>query len=206
MSEQTLTDSQRLNELIDDVAFLFRAVQRLKDERPQRCRDERVMKVRPGPQAPVNTTALSLELEMTDAIRDIATDVRDTLGERTRLGRDPFLCLAYLKTRVDVLLTIEHAQDLVESIGIVHAELNRGAKLHGHQPEAKVKHERRRPLKETMAVLHGMGMNIPRQSLWDWERRGHITAELLEHKGKVVKHYKVSEVITTWQNIHARKG
>ena len=199
-NDDTLTDAQRVAEMVGDMALMFLELRRLKNERPQRSRDERVMRPRPGPQAPMNVWALSLDIELTEAVWEIATDVRDNLIDvpRARLAKDAETCLGYLMANVEGLLRLPHAQDVVESLATVRNELRTITRPQRMTPAGMVRHERRRPVKEAMAVLHGMGVEVPRGSLWDWEKRGYITTT---KSVEGVKLYKVSELLRTWQRI-----
>lgn len=199
-NNDTLTDSQRVAEMVGDMALMFLELRRLKTERPQRSRDERVMRPRPGPQAPVNVWALSVDIELTEAVWEIATDVRDGLIDvpHVQLSKDAETCLGYLMANVEGLLRLPHAQDVVESLATVRNELRTITRPQHMTPAGMVRHERRRPVKEAMAVLYGMGIEVPRGSLWDWEKRGYITTT---KSVEGVKLYKVSELLRTWQRI-----
>ena len=199
-NDDTLTDAQRVAEMVGDMALMFLELRRLKNERPQRSRDERVMRPRPGPQAPMNVWALSLDIELTEAVWEIATDVRDNLIDvpHVHLSKDAETCLGYLMANVEGLLRLPHAQDVVESLATVRNELRTITRPQHMTPAGMVRHERRRPVKEAMAVLHGMGVEVPRGSLWDWERRGYITTT---KSVDGVKLYKVSELLRTWQRV-----
>ena len=199
-NDDTLTDAQRVAEMVGDMALMFLELRRLKNERPQRSRDERVMRPRPGPQAPMNVWALSLDIELTEAVWEIATDVRDNLIDvpHVHLSKDAETCLGYLMANVEGLLRLPHAQDVVESLATVRNELRTVTRPQRMTPAGMVRHERRRPVKEAMAVLHGMGVEVPRGSLWDWEKRGYITTT---KSVEGVKLYKVSELLRTWQRV-----
>ena len=199
-NDDTLTDAQRVAEMVGDMALMFIELRRLKTERPQRSRDERVMRPRPGPQAPMNVWALSLDMELTEAVWEIATDVRDNLIDvpHVHLSKDAETCLGYLMANVEGLLRLPHAQDVVESLATVRNELRTVTRPQRMTPAGMVRHERRRPVKEAMAVLHGMGVEVPRGSLWDWEKRGYITTT---KSVEGVKLYKVSELLRTWQRV-----
>lgn len=199
-SDEHLTDGQRVSEMVGDMALMFLELRRLKTERPARPRDERVMKPTPGPQAPMNVWALSLDMELTEAVWEIATDVRDSLVDvpRVPLAKDAETCLGYIMANVEGLLRLPHAQDIVESLAIVRNELSAVTRPQRMTPAGLVRQERRRPVKEAMAVLHGMGVEVPRGSLWDWEKRGYITTT---KSVEGVKLYKVSELLRTWQRI-----
>lgn len=199
-NNDTLTDSQRVAEMVGDMALMFLELRRLKTERPQRSRDERVMRPRPGPQAPMNVWALSVDIELTEAVWEIATDVRDGLIDvpHVHLSKDAESCLGYLMANVEGLLRLPHAQDVVESLATVRNELRTITRPQQMTPAGMVRHERRRPVKEAMAVLYGMGIEVPRGSLWDWEKRGYITTT---KSVEGVKLYKVSELLRTWQRI-----
>lgn len=199
-NDDHLTDSQRVAEMVGDMALMFLEVRRLKTERPPRPRDERVMRPTPGPQAPMNVWALSLDIELTEAVWEIATDVRDNLIDvpRVHLAKDAETCLGYLMANVEGLLRLPHAQDVVESLATVRNELRTITRPQRMTPAGEVRHERRRPVKEAMALLHGMGVEVPRGSLWDWERRGYITTT---KSVEGVKLYKVSELLRTWQRV-----
>lgn len=199
-SDEHLTDSQRVAEMVGGMALMFFELRRLKTERPARPRDERIMKPTPGPQAPMNVWALSLDMELTEAVWEIATDVRDSLVDvpRVPLAKDAETCLGYIMANVDGLLRLPHAQDIVESLATVRNELRAVTRPQRMTPAGLVRQERRRPVKEAMAVLHGMGVEVPRGSLWDWEKRGYITTT---KSVEGVKLYKVSELLRTWQRI-----
>lgn len=199
-NNDTLTDAQRVAEMVGDMALMFLELRRLKTERPQRSRDERVMRPRPGPQAPVNVWALSVDIELTEAVWEISTDVRDGLIDvpHVHLSKDAESCLGYLMANVEGLLRLPHAQDVVESLATVRNELRTITRPQHMTPAGMVRHERRRPVKEAMAVLYGMGIEVPRGSLWDWEKRGYITTTKSVEGGKL---YKVSELLRTWQRI-----
>ena len=199
-NDDHLTDSQRVAEMVVDMALMFLELRRLKTERPQRSRDERVMRPTPGPQPPMNVWALSLDIELTEAVWEIATDVRDNLigVPRARLAKDAETCLGYIMANVEGLLRLPHAQDVVESLATVRNELRAVTRPQRMTPAGRVRHERRRPVKEAMAVLHGMGVEVPRGSLWDWEKRGYITTT---KSVEGIKLYKVSELLRTWQRV-----
>lgn len=199
-SDEHLTDSQRVAEMVGSMALMFLELRRLKTERPARPRDERVMKPTPGPQAPMNVWALSLDMELTEAVWEIATDVRDSLVDvpRVPLAKDAETCLGYIMANVEGLLRLPHAQDIVESLATVRNELSAVTRPQRMTPAGLVRQERRRPVKEAMAVLHGMGVEVPRGSLWDWEKRGYITTT---KSVEGIKLYKVSELLRTWQRI-----
>lgn len=200
MSNEALTDYQRVAEMVGDIALMFLELNQLKTERPARPRDERVMKPTPGPQAPLNVWALSLDIELSEAVWDIATDIRDSLGEvpPVPLPKDAEPCLGYVLANVDGLLRLPHAQDIVESLATVRNELRAVVRPQRMTPAGMVRQERRRPVKEAMAVLYGMGISIPRGSLWDWERRGYVTTTKSVEGTKL---YKVSELLRTWQRV-----
>lgn len=200
MSNEALTDYQRVAEMVGDIALMFLELNQLKTERPARPRDERVMKPTPGPQAPLNVWALSLDIELSEAVWDIATDIRDSLGEvpPVPLPKDAESCLGYVLANVDGLLRLPHAQDIVESLATVRNELRAVVRPQRMTPAGMVRQERRRPVKEAMAVLYGMGISIPRGSLWDWERRGYVTTTKSVEGTKL---YKVSELLRTWQRV-----
>ena len=148
----------------------------------------------------MNVWALSLDIELTEAVWEIATDVRDNLIDvpHVHLSKDAETCLWYLMANVEGLLRLPHAQDVVESLATVRNELRAVTRPQRMTPAGMVRHERRRPVKEAMAVLHGMGVEVPRGSLWDWEKRGYITTT---KSVEGVKLYKVSELLRTWQRI-----
>lgn len=199
-NDDNLTDGQRVAEMVGDMALMFLDLRRLKTERPPRPRDERVMRPTPGPQAPMNVWALSLDIELTEAVWEIATDVRDSLIDVTpvHLSKDAESCLGYLMANVEGLLRLPHAQDVVESLATVRNELRAVTRPQRRTPAGMVRQEPRRPVKEAMAVLHGMGVKVPRGSLWDWEKRGYITTTKSVEGTKL---YKVSELLRTWQRV-----
>ena len=185
-------DEFDLRRVARDLERCYRELDAAKHTRPQ-PKGERVLRPRPGPQAPGNLLIISLDRDLVSRLHEYARDAANHVEPAKIITWDGAELCAWVAWHASAIADLDFATDMMDEMVDQARKINRRLHPAGIDQVAN----RPEPRHVSGIIIDRMaklGHTISRDQLRTWAARGHITSKI-RHDGRAT--YLLSEVVST---------